>query len=225
MVTLVLVVVLGGIHLPSGSPSVCSGAVAERSFSPPAGFKWTHDHTIDAIAPPYAQELARRESLDLDRLSHALRARAPLTTEVDQLYISSVRYCGGEWTYVRSDKIAIFELLPVDISGAPQFAVLYTSPYWRLGLVDLHGAVRESFDLSRIAGISPSEWTDSGDMVYTDLLSSGGHLHAIVKYVWTGTGGFRGRGFDFDFVATGSRLCLLRVSDISEGPDRCGHGD
>lgn len=180
---------------------------------PPEAYERTHGQTFDSIVPPYVEAYAQANSIDVRRIAKTLFPDGPPSPkgpEDVRVFISSERPITGNWTYITSRTILLYELMKVRIGKAlePRLLVLYNrrtpdevildqfEAEWNLAVLSLdYQLLSESTFKTQMKYHEEGLW----DMIYADLVIESQQPLVRIRYVHTGGGGGRDQEFTFWF--------------------------
>jgi hypothetical protein len=197
-------------------------APAEHAGAPIAGtYKQTHGRQIASIAAPYVEEYATRNDVDLERLTRSLYpdGLAPRSAASGLwISLSSYSHSDGDWTFVRSNRIGIYEMSKLRIGDAEPFLLVLRALHppadmvidtfdadWYVTLVGPDYQIRAE---QVVATHIPHPATGLWDMIYTNLTLQDGHPVVTIAYAHTGGGGGRNQEFRFDLAVNREPFCL-----------------
>lgn len=242
-------------HLPRRDPAPADGPPASAPVEPvpapgtvpptgseyepapgaarPTGSEYESTHGLEVSGPiaPYVALRAQQLGVNADRVVTTLfsgEAPRPSPDETTT-FISSERYRTGNWTYVTSKSIVLYQLEAIAL-GAPasrHLLALYarTLPAtlthdnfdarWRLALLDHDYRVRADVEFvtslrHRVEGMF--------DMIYADLDVRNRSAKVALTYAHTGGGGGREQGFAASFFVN-ERPPGLRFQGVAQTKD------
>ena len=190
----------------------------------------TQGKIIDGWAMPYVEEYAAANHIDLERIRKALfPGGVPAAAESKAALLSSNEHVQGDWTYVISGSVMLYQLQCVEAGKAgatavlvlynrhlpPQILELYQKAEWRLALIDSAYTVKADCPfITRIRHDDPGLW----DSIYTGLEFPGADLVAKISFAHSGGGGPRDQEFTFWFSLSAQpwRLTLVKSAQTAD---------
>jgi hypothetical protein len=198
-------------------------------------YEVTHGKVVEGRFTPSAKEYALAAGVDTTDLIRLVVPVAPSqSSSGGARYISSYRYLNGDWTYILSSDVMVYEVLRVkekngNAKGRELTAVLYNQnppdayedlhSGWRLCFM-AGGKMLRTFNMDTLS----MNWNwrgrpeyQGGDMTWTDLQVVHGELVAAVTNVMTGSGGFPEQGYAFFFRPSKTGIEFVRLLKINDG--------
>lgn len=206
------------------SPLALAGQV--RAVGKPIAGEYvrTHDETVTGWAMPYVEEYAAANRIDLEKIRKQLfPAGIPAAAGQRYSLLSSNEHIRGNWTFVRSGSVVVYQLQQVEVGKTAEKAILvlynrrlppevidhYLQVEWRLALFDSQYVCSADRPFTtRIRHDEDGLW----DMMYTGLETAVAGPVLKILYAHTGGGGGRDQEFTFWFSLSARpwRLALVK---------------